>query len=282
MIAPTTQALLTQWHWQPSVLIGLVLITTMYWYAIGPARRRYSLGPPPTRSQTTYFVLSVVLLVVALISPLDSISDTYLFSGHMIQHLLLATLWPPLVLLSIPAWLVQNLVRKPGWAIFSVFSYPAVALVLFNLDIYFWHVPLFYNLTLSNEGIHILEHVSFMLFGLCNWWPVLSPLGSQRLAYPFQVLYLFANGMFMMILGILFTFSPTVFYSAYTSAPRLWGISALTDQELGGLIMWYPGNLPYGVLLIVAFYRWFDEGGPSSSESHNIPTQSHTIGPPVQ
>jgi cytochrome c oxidase assembly factor CtaG len=112
-----------------------------------------------------------------------------------------------------------------------------------------------------------------MAFGLINWWPVLSPIREQRLSYPLQVLYLFADGMFMMVLGIVFTFSPIVFYSPYLAAPRLWGISALTDQQLGGLIMWYPGNIPYAISLIAAFYKWF-EGGEEAS-----PAQSPTIGP---
>lgn len=283
MVAPSTGALLTQWHWEPSVLIGLTLVTVAYWYIIGPLRRRYHLGSPPTRAQVTCFVLSVVLVVFALVSPLDEISDTYLFSAHMVQHLLLATLWPPLVLMALPSWAVEALVRRPVTAAFlTVVTYPMIAILLFNLDIYLWHLPYLYNLTLSDETIHILEHLTFMGFGLLVWWPVLSPLQSQRLSYPFQVLYLFANGMFMMVLGILFTFSPTVFYPAYAAAPRLWGLSAVTDQEIGGLIMWYPGNLPYGALLVIAFYRWFDAGGPSSSESHSYPSQSPTIGPPVQ
>jgi cytochrome c oxidase assembly factor CtaG len=129
--------------------------------------------------------------------------------------------------------------------------------------------------------VHILEHLTFMAFGLANFWPVLSPIREQRLPYPLQVLYLFADGMLMMVLGILFTFAPIVFYAPYAAAPRLWSISAVTDQQLGGLIMWYPGNLSYGVLLIVAFYRWFDGDELVRSEQPGIVTQSPTIGPRV-
>jgi cytochrome c oxidase assembly factor CtaG len=82
----------------------------------------------------------------------------------------------------------------------------------------------------------------------------------------------------MMVLGIVFTFIPTVLYAPYAHAPRLWGISAITDQQIGGLIMWYPGNLPYATWLVIAFYRWFDAGGP---EAQRIPQQSPTIGPPA-
>lgn len=274
MPAPTTEALLAQWNWEPSIVIGIALLTAAYAYAVGPLRRRRRLGPPIQRSQIVLFTLAQIVLILALLSPLDEIGDEYLFSGHMVQHLLLASLWPPLMLAALPAWLVRPLFRgRMLPPIVYFFTYPAMAILLFNGDIYFWHVPALYDLTLSNEQIHILEHLTFMAFGLINWWPVLSPLPEQRLSYPLQVLYLFANGMFMMGLGIILTFAPTAFYTPYLSAPRLWGISPLTDQALGGLIMWYPGNLPYAVFLVIAFYRWFD-----GEESPNQ-TQSPTIGP---
>jgi len=282
VVAPSTRALLTQWNWEPSVLLGIVVLIVTYLYAVGPLWRRRNVGSPVVRKQVTYFVLSVATLVVALLSPVDEIGDRYLFSVHMVQHLLLAAVWPPLLLLALPAWLMRPVFQRQLPAeLARFFTYPFVAFVLFNVDIYAWHVPYLYDLTLSSESIHIAEHVSFMLFGLLNWWPVLSPLREQRLAYPLQVLYLFVNGMFMMVLGILFTFSPTVFYAPYEAAPRLWGLSAGTDQQLGGLIMWYPGNIPYGVLLIAAFYRWFDDADPGRAEKQSMQAQSPTIESPL-
>jgi putative membrane protein len=264
--APSTGELLTQWTWEPSVIAGIVLLAAGYSYAAGPLRRRHNLGPPPTRGQITSFVIAELTLVIALLSPLDGIGDTYLFSAHMVQHLLLASVWPPLILLAMPAWMARALFRIPGLrSLLSFAVMPAIALILFNADIYLWHLPGPYDLTLRNEGVHILEHLTFMVLGLVNWWPVLSPIVEQRLSYPLQVLYLFLDGMLMMVLGIVFTFAPIVFYSPYAAAPRLWGISALSDQQVGGLIMWYPGNIPYGILLVVAFYQWF-EGTPEPSE----------------
>jgi putative membrane protein len=280
MAAPSTGELLTQWNWEPSVLLGLLLLTGLYFYAVGPPRERYQWGPPLSRKQAGLFVLSQAVLIVALLSPVDAIGDRYLFSVHMVQHLLLAAVWPPFFLSSVPRWLADVVLRRPGLSAFrQFFTYPAVAIALFNLDVYLWHVPILYNMTLSNASVHILEHLTFMAFGVLNWWPVLSPIPEQRLAYPLQVLYLFADGMFMMVLGILFTFAPSAFYSAYVTAPRLWGISAGSDQQIGGLIMWYPGNLPYAALLVVSFYRWIDGGEPARPDRQSIASQSPTMGP---
>jgi cytochrome c oxidase assembly factor CtaG len=273
VVAPSTSALLTQWSWEPSVLIGLLVLSCSYFYLVGPMRRRRSWGPPPTRAQVSYFVLSVATLVVALLSPLDVIGDRYLFSAHMVQHLLLATLWPPLVLLSIPEWMARPFFRRRMSSVFLFLAYPAAAVILFNGDIYLWHIPALYDQTLQNEGIHILEHVSFMAFGVLIWWPILSPIRSQRLSYPMQLLYLFLNGMFMMVLGIVFTFAPTVFYAPYAAAPRLWGIAATSDQQFGGLVMWYPGNVPYALMFVIAFIRWFDSGEADPAESPGIASQ---------
>jgi putative membrane protein len=264
---------LTQWSWDPSIIIGIGLISLGYAYAVGPLRRRRG-EPPVGRGRIALFVTAQAVLALALMSPLDGLGDEYLFSAHMVQHLLLASLWPPLVLMSLPGWLVAPVFRwGPTAGLAGFLTLPAMAIILFNVNIYLWHIPALYDLTLTNEAVHILEHLTFMAFGLINWWPILSPLKEQRLSYPLQVLYLFGDGMFMMVLGIVFTFSPIVFYSPYLSAPRLWGISALTDQQLGGLIMWYPGNIPYAVSLIAAFYKWF-EGSEEAS-----PAQSPTIGP---
>jgi putative membrane protein len=280
VVAPSTQALLTQWNWEPSIILGILLTGGAYMYAIGPLRRRYGWNAPG-RSHIAWFMAAEVVLAISLLSPLDAISDQYLFSAHMVQHLFLATVWPPMVLLGLTPWMVRPIFRARAIAPLVAFlTYPAVAIVLFNVDVYLWHIPAMYDATLRSENVHILEHLTFMFFGLINWWPLLSPLREQRLPYPFQILYLFLDGMFMMVLGIVFTFSPVVFYSAYSSAPRLWGLTALTDQQIGGLVMWYPGNLPYAVLLAVAFYRWFDGGDASHGPGLAPPLESPTINSP--
>jgi cytochrome c oxidase assembly factor CtaG len=275
LAAPPTGEILTQWTWSPSVLLGIAVLTAAYVYTVGPLRERRNLGLPATRTRLVAFVAAQFTLVLALLSPLDYIGDRYLFSAHMIQHLLLATLWPPLMLVALPPWLGRRLVTLPVIGpLAALLTSPFLATVGFNLDIYIWHIPFMYDATLSKEYVHIVEHLTFMLTGLFVWWCILAPNMEDRLSYPFQTLYLFLNAMFMMVLGIIFTFAPDPFYAPYTRAPRLWGISAGTDQQIGGLIMWYPGNLPYAALLVVRFYQWFDGADPGRMEQQ---AQSHTI-----
>lgn len=273
-MTPSTMDLLTQWSWQPTVLIGLALFTWGYGFLARRTRAGGSPGPLLARNQVVLFVAASLTLVLALLSPIDYIGDQYLFSMHMVQHLLLASVWPPLLLLATPAWMLRPLLqRRVVTAILGFLTYPATAIMAFTLDLYLWHIPALYDLTLQNEYIHVLEHLSFMFFGILNWWPVLSPLREQRLAYAFQVLYLFVDAMLMMAPAILFTFAPMPFYPPYVAAPRLWGISALSDQQVGGLIMWYPGNVPYVIGIISAFYKWFDTGNaaPTTPRSNVVP-----------
>jgi len=216
-----------------------------------------------SRSQPWLFGLSMVTLVAALLSPLDYISDQYLFSAHMVQHLLLATVWPPLLLLALPERLAVSAFKLPlAGAALRRLTHPVVAFVIFNADISIWHLPPWYDLTLTNEGVHILEHLTFMAAGILVWWPVLSPSRAQRLSYPGQLLYLFANLFPTMGLGIFFSFFQHPLYAPYVAAPRLWGMSALTDQQLGGLVMWMPGNIPYAAAMAFILVDWLDKGDP--------------------
>lgn len=282
MAAPSTEALLAQWNLDPSLLFGIALLTGAYLYLVGPLRERHDLGPPVSGRQITAFVCADLILILALLSPLDALGDHDLFSAHMVQHLLLASVWPLLLLLAIPSWAVRWACRRPSLhGLRVLLTAPVMAILLFNLAIYVWHFPPFYDLTLQNEGVHILEHLTFMAVGLINFWPVLSPVPDQRLPYPGQVLYLFADGMLMMVLSIVFTFTPMVLYTPYLASPVLWGISHLTDQQLGGLIMWYPGNLPYFILLCIAFYRWFDGAESRPIASERSVHQQSTMRPPV-
>ena len=251
---------LTQWNWEPSILIGTVLITGLYLYAIGPLRKRYFPEEPVKTGQTVSFLLGIFFMFLSLVSPLDELGDSYLFSAHMVQHLVLTMVGPPLLVIGTPGWFIKPLVRnKIAFRVAKALTYPAVAFVLYNVDFWLWHAPPLYNATLENQNIHILEHLTFIIFGILNWWPMFSQSKDlPRLSIGGQVLYLFLSGMPSVLLGAGLTFSPPL-YAPYIAAPRVWGISAATDQQLGGLIMWVPVSISYIVVMSVLFIRWMQQ-----------------------
>ncbi len=251
---------LTQWNWEPSILIATVLITGLYLYAIGPLRKRYFPEEPVKTGQTVSFLLGIFFMFLSLVSPLDELGDSYLFSAHMVQHLVLTMIGPPLLVIGTPGWFIKPLVRnKIAFRVAKALTYPAVAFVLYNVDFWLWHAPPLYNATLENQNIHILEHLTFIVFGILNWWPIFSQSKDlPRLSIGGQILYLFLSGMPSVLLGAGLTFSPPL-YAPYIAAPRVWGISAATDQQLGGLIMWVPVSISYIVVMSVLFIRWMQQ-----------------------
>ncbi len=249
---------LTQWNLAPSIYIGTALLIALYLYAVGPLRRKYQLADFVKRSQITLFVVGMLVMFLALASPLDELGDEYLFSAHMVQHLLITLVAPPLLLLGTPGWLLQPLLRKRVLLnIGKVLTHPFVAFFLFNVDFWLWHAPPLYNTTLSNENLHIFEHLLFIVTATLYWWPVLSPSEElPRLSLGGQVLYLFLSGMPTVALGAGLTFMQPL-YSPYIQQPiRAWGISPTTDQQLGGLIMWVPVNIIVIGIVSVLFIRW--------------------------
>src|SRR5438270_504370 len=248
---------LTAWNWEPSIIIGTALLVGLYLYGIGPLRRKYQLATEVKRGQVVAFLLGVFIMFLALVSPLDELGDSYLFSAHMVQHLFITLVGPPLLLIGTPAWLLQPLLRQRAvFLIARVLTFPALAFLLYNADFWLWHAPPLYNATLENQGIHILEHVTFIVFGILNWWPIFSPSEElPRLSLGGQILYIFLTGMPTVALGAGLTFFPPL-YAPYLAAPRIWGLSAAVDQQLGGLIMWIPGNIFYIVIVSILFIRW--------------------------
>lgn len=248
---------LTQWNLSPSLLVGGMLVIGLYCYALGPYHKRYYATVPLKHSQTAAFLLGVVIMLLALISPLDALGDDYLFSAHMLQHLCLTTFGPPLLLLGTPEWMLERLLkRRVIFLLLKVLTWAPLAFVLYNADFLLWHIPSLYNMTLESERVHILEHITFIIFGILSWWPIFSPTRQlPRLSLGGQVLYIFLMGMPAVLLGAGLTFMPPL-YTPYLSAPIVWGISHAVDQQLGGLIMWVPVNLFYILIMSVLFIRW--------------------------
>lgn len=256
-----SDSLWLDWNFNPVTLLGIALFTGAYFYALGPLRRRYGWAETVDRGQVAAFVAGTVIFALALISPLDALGDTYLFSAHMVQHMLICVVAPPLWLIGTPSWMLAPLFRDPRVARAArLLTHPAVAFALFNGTLWLWHAPALYDATLGNEYIHIFEHLTFVVTAVIFWWAVLSPVPAvPRLGYGTSILYLFVACQPMVALGALLTFAANPLYHPYVVAPRLGGISALGDQQAGGLIMWLPTNIPYLAVLSVKFFRWIGE-----------------------
>ena len=248
----------TTWHGHPSVVIGLLALTGIYLLGVGPLRQRFGWADEVKAWQVTVFLLGILVIFIAVLSPLHELGDNYLFSAHMLQHLLLILVAPPMLIMGTPGWLLRPLVSRT-WALETArfLTKPVVAFVIFNVVIVFWHLPLLYELALRERGIHILEHLMFLASAAIMWWPILSPLPEvPRASYMVQMLYLFVQPTVSSILGAVITFSDGILYSWYAEAPRIWSISAHDDQQIGGVIMWVPGGLAFLLTLVVVFLIW--------------------------
>lgn len=256
--APDAASLWLAWNLSPTLVLGILALTALYFGAPAWLRRRSRHTEPLTPWQVAAFSSGLVTLVVALMSPIDALGDEFLFSAHMVQHMLIGVVAPPLLLLGIPAWMIEPLLDwSPLRRAMRALAHPVPAFGLLNLDLWLWHAPALYNATLANEAIHIFEHLTFIVLGVIFWLPILSPTPLiPRISRPFAILYLFGGCQPMVALGALLTFATAPFYTAYVDAPRIWGMDALADQQLGGLIMWLPTNIPYLIALSIVFFKW--------------------------
>ncbi|MGE5225036.1 MAG: cytochrome c oxidase assembly protein [Omnitrophica WOR_2 bacterium] len=251
----------TEWNWAPSILLGMALFVGGYLAATGPLRSHFKDSQPVSRGQKAWFLAGSALILFALISPLDEVGDSFLFSAHMIQHLLIALIAPPLLLIGTPGWLIRPVISKPlAGNVFRFLTLPVVAFFLGNGVYLAWHFPALYEAALNNENVHIIEHLSFIAAGVINWWPVLSPLPDFNKLPPLaRVVYLFLDGLPTTILSALITFSTTPLYPTYAAAGKLLGIDAVMDQQAAGMIMWMPGGMTYLVALTIVFFKWQSE-----------------------
>jgi putative membrane protein len=238
-------------HWDihPSVVIGLALLGGLYVYLGG-------LAAP--RRQVASFAAALVVLGLALNGPLHDLSDSYLFSAHMVQHLVLMLVFPPLLLYGTPGWVVRPLLRPAWLRRFAAWATrPVPAGVIFTAPTALWHFPVLYEAALRNHNLHILQHLVFLATAVIMWWPVLSPVPDlPRAPYPGQMLYLFLLGIPMSVVGALITLADGVLYPFYTTAPRVWGLGPGVDQQIGGLMMWVPGGLTFWAVMTVVWFRW--------------------------
>ena len=259
-----------QWHAHPDALIGLALFEAAYLLGVGPIRVRYRLADDVEPLKIATFTLGVMVIFAALVSPLHVLSDKYLFSAHMLQHILITLVAPPLLILGTPDWLIRRLLR-PDWAFraMRVATHPVAAFAAFNVIFSMWHIPALYNLSVTNHGIHVGEHLLFIGAAVIMWWPLTSTMPElPRLSYPAQMIYLFVLSIAQIIVFAPITFARQPLYQWYVDAPQVWPLSDVVDQQIGAIIMKIGGGAIFMALIIVAFLHWFDkEEGAQTSEA---------------
>ncbi|MDP9205956.1 MAG: cytochrome c oxidase assembly protein [Gemmatimonadota bacterium] len=256
-------ATLSWWRWSihPSTALGIAALAAIYIWA---ARK---LGQAPSLAQRVCFFSGLFVMFVSLNGPIHDLSDDYLFSAHMVQHLLLTLAMPPLLLAGVPGWMLRPLLTRQGVVpVARFFTRAPIAFVTFNLVIAGWHLPPLYNAAMAHHNIHILEHLMFMAAAVVMWWPLLSQLPEfPRLAYPGQMLYSFLMSIPMSIIAVYIAMADHVLYPAYSSARRVLPLSPLEDQLLGALIMWIPGGIIFMIIMTVVFFKWNARGEDSTA-----------------
>lgn len=259
------QLLTSNWALEPWVLLFAAGLLSGYAIAGGFRDSRKSV----------LFSLGVILMLIAILSPLDYLGRYYLFSAHMIQHILLLLVIPLLLLLGIPeSAAAKALGIKPLGDIMRILGNPAVAWFLGVGAMWAWHMPSLHAVVLENDNLYIAQQTSFVLIGMIFWWPVFAPVEARRLSPLASTLYLASACLGCTILGILITFAGAGLYSVYVNPadsagilPYLRNELCLTpgvDQQIGGLTMWVPGCLIYLAASMITIAKWY--GSPDGEE----------------
>jgi putative membrane protein len=258
------------WSFEPWVLTCLLLSAALY--ALGVARlwRHAGRGRGVNMRQMSAFSAGWLVLVIALTSPLDQLGSE-LFSAHMVQHELLMIVAAPLLVLGRPlgvwAWAlpfrwrraVGRFLHRRGWrAPWLLVTSPVVAWLLHALALWLWHMPALFDAALANDGVHTLQHSAFLLTALLFWWSVLG--AATRSEQGIALVSIFTTMVHTGALGALLTLSKTPWYSGYFTTASIYGLNALEDQELGGLIMWVPAGLVYIICGLALASRWMRIG----------------------
>ena len=253
-----------------STALGIIAFAALYYWRARVHRRET--GTLLGRGKTALLNVALLTLFFSLNGWLHDLSDEYLFSAHMVQHLLLTLVVAPLLIMATPGWMLRPALAYPSVSRIAKWTtHPIRSFAIFNIVLAAWHLPPLYNVAMAVHPVHIAQHLMFLVAAVLMWWPILSPLPElPRLAYPLQMLYLFLMSIPMSIVAVYIAYADTVLYPAYASAPRIWGISPMQDQQIGGLIMWIPGGLFFFAIISVIFFKWQQRDGDESTAGAQV------------
>ena len=254
-VAPTIS-----WTLEPSVLVGVAVLGALYVLAWRRGRASGS-AHKPGWGRMAVFALGLVMILVALVSPIDVLGDQLLVM-HMVQHLLLLDIVPICLILGLNKVLLRPVTRKltgierrAGYL-----AHPAFAVLLYAAVMWAWHIPAMYDAALRNSGVHAFEHACFVAAGTLYWWHLLSPIRSRmRLGGLGPVSYMVSTKLLVGILGIVLAFAPASFYPFYEHHPHYWGLSPSEDQSMAGLTMALEQSVVMGIALVWLFVQMLTE-----------------------
>ena len=249
------------WRFQLHIEVWVLVIAVVasYVYAIrviGP--RVVTHGNVISRKQLWAFIVGALLLWIASDWPIHDISEEYLYSVHMFQHMLYSYFMPPLMLIATPLWLYDLIfagvrARK----VVNFMTKPVVAGLLFNGVIMVTHIPQMVNRSVSNGPFHYSLHVLVVTSALLMWLPICGPDRSRHLGYGGKMIYLFLMSVVPTVPAAWLTFADGAVYKHYDIAVRVWGLSVTTDQQLAGAIMKTGGSIYLWTIVVVIFFRRF-------------------------
>lgn len=249
------------WPWNPGVILFLLLLAALYMLGLRHAQR-HPLAVEDggiAQKHIIAFFSAIGVMAVVLLTPIDTIAHTQLFSVHMARLVLLVTLCAPLILYGSPAIMVRPLLQLPvvGF-ILRTLTRPVVASLLFNLLFLLWHAPRILHTTFDNNALYHTLVLSIFVASLLNWWPLLGSVRDLRpMGYPIQMLYAFFDGQPVDIFAFILVFTGVTVYPYY-AVPASLGLSTFADQAIGGALLLIPGLVDL-VVMTPLFFRWLGQ-----------------------
>jgi cytochrome c oxidase assembly factor CtaG len=247
-----------QIHWfaDPAVLAPIALMVGLYVWRFREVRRESPRGAPAWRAIA--FAGGTLALLGALVTPIDGLGEQYLFSAHMLQHVLLGDIAPLLLLLSLSRVMLRPVTRRLMRVerALGPLASPPVAIVVWLGTMYLWHIPALYDAAILHPLVHALEHLSFFAAGVALWWPLVQPIPMRHGLTGLQPLaYIAAAKGGLAALGLFLAWSSTAHYPFYEDAPRIWGLSPVEDQNVAGVIMMVEQSMTLVLVMVWQFVR---------------------------
>lgn len=261
------------WHTEPLLLALVIGAGWAYLMLAGPLRPRLAAGEPFPWGNAFLFMLGLVVAYLTVASPLDQLGEDFLFSAHMVQHMLLMYLAPPLLLLGLPSWMADAVLAwRPLRAAWRCLVHPVVAGVSLTVLYTAWHVPTLYELALRDKLYHVIEHWCMFLPALWMWWAFVSPSKIlPPITYGARLVFIFLLLIGQLPVFAFLTLSDIALYPTYQFAPRIVDLNALEDQILGGLIMKVTNMVVTLVMAGLTFYLWYRHDTEDAAAFPDVP-----------